>query len=408
MQSDYLYKLAEKQEYTKLVEIITTHSQTEVRYGAAGILVEEDTKFTTTITPDQQKMLVTHILKEPNDKVRSKIVQLLLQIDTSIIDTIIYRFKIDQTPNNIPYPLVFTRYTSKEWPLRYLAAAGFGTVGSQTTIRKLLTMLQNESHPKVLYRVIQESGEVGNEQFVDPLKRYIDITEEQFKSSTTDQQIKKIQEATVESLIKIGTSAAFEAVLTASRSRDDHAKDVILEKIGKFGYKDSIKVLTKNIQSESDSIQKSAASGAVKLLKNAENDTTRQQLIQELQTKSDSNISQHFTTIIQDSAQTIERRNAALILGELDELREQDITTLLETFDSNDDVLKIISASSLYKINCNICRKKLQEHISTIKTDDTQLRTFLQNLKELLEKEDPKKRVANYTYVSEPDDYSAR
>ena len=236
-QTDHLYALANRGDYDQLVQYIRNHSDESVRYGAAGIVAESLDEFTAQLTPQIRRLLVESALSDPSDAVRAQVVTILRAIDESTIDNIITQLEMDPqaTPTDTPYPLILTKWhSSPRAPLRFLAVVGFGRVGSQSTVAKLRTTITRETDLRVLRRAIEEAGTVGDETFVSPIQDHLRAGNDEFQQSDTE-QIERVKAAAVDALIQIGTAAAYEALVTASRSTDEALKQHVIGEIGRFG-----------------------------------------------------------------------------------------------------------------------------------------------------------------------------
>jgi hypothetical protein len=69
---DKLYTLANNQDYSKLIDYATKHSQESVRFGASGVLTEFIDSSSPSFSPMERKRLIDGVLNDPSDTVRGK------------------------------------------------------------------------------------------------------------------------------------------------------------------------------------------------------------------------------------------------------------------------------------------------------------------------------------------------
>ena len=369
---DKFYALSTRGAYDELIRYLRGHDEEDVRYGAAGVLSESAEDFATEITSPTRKALVDSVLNDPSDAVRANVVKTLLAIDESIADNIITRLEMqpESTPTEAPYPLVLTKWHERQWPeLRYLAVVGFGRVASQTTIEKLRTTVQRETDLRVIRRAIEESGALGDETFVTPIKSYLRIDDDNRYQSADPEQIRQTKQAAVEALVTIGTEGAYEALRTASRGTDTELKACAISEIGRFGTDETVDLIVDELHNEDGGVRQEAAEGLITAFTESdfeEGDTVRQQALEKIGDDVDASVSDEFASIVDDSPHKPEQRNAAWLLGQLETATEETVESLLAALKHEDDYLRIIAAAGLTTLDPALVDQKLSAFIESV------------------------------------------
>lgn len=413
--TDYLYSLASSGEFGELIRHIRDHNDQNVRYGAAGILAESADAFATEVTPQTQQALIDCVLTEPSDAVRANILSVLLTVDESTFDTIITRLAADpqSTPTATPYPLILTKWhSSGRPPLRFLAVVGFGRVRSQSAINKLRTTLSRETDLRVLRRAIEAAGTVGDETFVSPIQTHLRAGDDEFQQSANSERIEAVKEAAVEALVEIGTDAAYEALVTASRSTDDELKQHVIGKIGRFGAQETVDLVVDELDEDSnEAIREEAAEGVITTFTETEfdeGDAVRQQAIEKIAADVSTDVSAEFASIVEDAPHKSEQRNAAWLLGQLEYSSEEAVDCLVDALDDADPDLRKIASASLTKLDQATVERKIESLLATVdeESEAHALASFVQsNLQDTAA--EAKKELVEYTHVTTPSDYTS-
>lgn len=361
---DKLYTLSDQGEYEPIISCMLEHTNSNARYGAAGVL-SESPSFLNNASADVRKMLISAVLDEPDDKVRARIIDVLLQIEgEAVLDNIVTRLELDPdlAPPEKSYPFVLDKWSSKPHSeLRLLAVVGFGSLDTPSSREKLLQRIKNEQDIDVLRRAIEEGGEVGDVTFVAPIQQYL-----RADSFSTNQfieaKINRLQEAAVEALVKIGTHGAYEALVTATRSSDANLKESAISQIAKFGSNETLDRVIEELDSpESEEVRRTAAAGILTTFVESDFESShevREQAIEAISEEVSVDVSGDFAAIIEDSESTTEKRNAAWLLGQIDDESEVAAETLATTLvDSDDELLAIIAAATLSEHDPQLVRE---------------------------------------------------
>ena len=412
--TDQLYALSNRGEYGRLIAYIRNHNKENVRFGAAGVLSESIEGFKEEVTPRLQQALVESVLNDPSDDVRATVLNVLLAIDESTIDTIITRLETEpqSTPTGTPYPLILTKWHGKpRAPLRFLAVAGFGRVRSRNTIEKLRTTIIREENMRVLRRAIEEGGAVGDERFVTPIQEHLRMDNEKYEGTTKSKQVERVKEAAVEALVKIGSSGAYEALLTASRSSDETLKEHVISEIGKFGAQDTIDVVVDKLDSDdNETLRQEAAEGVMTTFREADFEdghSVRQRTIEQIDEEISTDVSEEFATIISEAPRNAEKRNAAWLLGQLESETDIAVDSLLDALADDDEYLRTIATASLTNIEHAQLEEKVDAVLDTA-DEDSEAHKLASFLKSHLTNDAAaaKKELVDYRYVSKPSDYT--
>lgn len=411
---DRLYSLSNRGEYGTLIQHLRDHDDENVRFGASGVLAESVEEFKEAVTPEAQEVLVDSVLNDPSDAVRANVISILLEIDESTLDTVVTRLQAEPeaTPTGTPYPLILTKWHSKPKPeLRYLAVVGFERVGSASAAQKLRTTIKRENNMRVLKRAIKAGGKIGDETFVTPIQEQLRVEDAQYDSSVNEEQIREVKEAAVQALVRIGSNAAYEALLTASRGTDEQLKEQVLSEIGKFGAEDTVDVIVRELDNdENDELRKEAAEGVITTFRESEfdeGDSIRQQTIDKISEEVSIDVSTEFASIVAESPRKSEKRNAAWMLGQLESTSDETVESLLTALQDDDANLRQIATASLTKLDPTEIEPKIDAFIDEIDSESEayQLASFIKsNLKD--EAEEAKKELVDYSYVASPSDYT--
>lgn len=404
---DILYSLSNKGEYGKLIEYIQKHNDKHVRYGAAGVLLESVYEFKMKANKEDHKKLIDIVLTEPNDSIRAKVLEILIQIkDESVLETIITRLGSSSypTPKKTPYPRILTKWhSSTYYTLRLLAVVGFGSITEKSYKTKLRTSIRKESHVKVLRRAIEEGGKIGDETFVTPIQNYIYNPSDEFQT-TDESEVEDIKKTAIEALVEIESDAAYEALLAATRKKDKSLKEHAIKKIGEFGAERSLDIVVDKLDAKDSKIRKSAAESVLDTVSESDDShSIRMKIIEELNKDSDVNVTDQFSEIVSDADENPKRRNSAWLIGQLEESSENNIEALLQAVVSEDPYLQKIAAASLYKLDKDSVIEHIEEYLTEVNTNSDEYE-LLKYIKSRLET-DYKKEVVEYTYVTKPSDY---
>jgi len=413
--ADYLYSLADRGEYAELIRHIRDHNDQHVRYGASGILAESADEFAEEVTPETQQALIDCVLTEPSDAVRANVLNVLLTVDESTFDTIITRLEAEpeSTPTDTPYPLILTKWQSSDRPsLRYLAVVGFSRVRSQSTIAKLRTVLKRETDFRVVKRAIEAAGTVGDETFVSPIQEYLRADGSEFHQSVSDEQLERVREAAVESLVQIGTDAAYEALVSASRSTDDELKGHVVSEIGRLGAQETVDLVVDKLdEDDNETVREEAAAGVITTFTETDFDeggAVRQQAIEKMAEEISTDVSEEFASIIEESPHSSEQRNAAWLLGQLETSNPEAIDTLVSALNDEDDNLRKIASASLTKLDQSDVDEKIDSFLDSV-DEDSEAHTLASFVQSVLHSsgEEAKKEMVEYTRVADPSDYTS-
>lgn len=418
--NDYLYSLADQEEYEEIIHHIRTHDDEHVRYGAAGVLAASVEEFTAKASPELRHALINAVLNDPSDMVRATVLKVLLDIDESILDSIITRLEVNpnSTPTERPFPLVLTKWQAADHPeLRFLAVVGYGRVASHSTITKLRTAITKEQDMRVLRRAIEEGGKVGDETFVSPIQEHLRADNEDFKQASNTEAISRIKEAAVNALIRIGTAAAYEALVTATRSSDEVLKEHVISEIGRFGAQDTVGLIVDELDRNDKAIQREAADGIITTFTEAdfeEGHSVREQAIEKIDEDVSHDVSEAFVSIVEESPYASEQRNAAWLLGQLETHPRLEANTdatvecLLDSLDTDDEYLRKIAAATLTAFEPSEIESRIDDVLATVdpESEAHQLASFIKSAMQD-EAEEAKKNFVEYTYVASPSDYTS-
>jgi len=413
--ADYLYSLADRGEYAELIRHIRDHSDQNVRYGASGILAESAEEFAEAVTPETQQALIDCVLNEPSDTIRANVLTILFTVDDSTFDTIITRLESnpEATPTETPYPLILTKWQSSDsWSLRFLAIVGFSRARSQSSISRLRTVLKRETDYRVVKRAIEATGTVGDETFVSPIQEYLRADGSEFHQSVSTEQLESVREAAVEALVEIGTDAAYEALVSASRSTDEDLKAHVISEIGRFGAQETVDLVVDKLDDDdNENVREEAAAGVITTFTETDFDeggAVRQQAIEKMAEEISTDVSAEFASIVEDSPHKSEQRNAAWLLGQLETTNPEAIDTLVSALNEEDDNLRKIASASLTKLDQSDVDGKIEPFLESV-DEDSEAHTLASFVQKTLHSsgEEAKKEMVEYTHVADPSDYTS-
>jgi len=400
-ETDFLYTLASNGRFDRIADYVASNEALAVRYGAAGILTEFAGDLKTAATTELRKKLINAVLEEPDDRVRARVVEALLYIDESILDTLVTKIAADRepTPTDSPHPLLLVEWLgSDSVELRLLAVAGLGDVGTPSMIPKLSSAC-SDTDRRVRERALKELGRIGNPRCVEEV------------ADCLDSDIASIRHEAAKTLGEINTRGAIDRLRPAARrDEDDELRRIALDQLGAFPSSDVINTLSDGVTDENPEIQHAAASSLMELISSAsfeESHTIREEVAEEVEAL-DADVIPAFVTLFTDTHRTTIRRNTAWLLGRIGDSQEEVVDHLLDALSDDDFTTSQIAASSLARIGGRDIKDRLEKFIENHPEGSgprTRAEFVLTQITEgegglVLE------RTVEYIHVSEPDDYT--
>lgn len=418
--SDQLYQMSNDGEYEEIIKHIRYHEDPHVRFGAAGVLYETIEVFKSSITPKAQKALVDAVLVDPVDEVRGKVVEILLELNEETIDNVIAQLAMDPdaTPTDTPYPLILTHWhSSPHSGLQFLAVVGFGQVGNKSSKNKLRNVISNgdsaDMDLRVLRRAIEEAGELGDELFVTPIQRQLRRDSDDFPPSTTDEKVVAVREAAVDALIEIGTEAAYEALVTASRSSDKELNQLALGEIGRFAVEDTVDLMIDKLDEKTPSDVRGEAAEGIITSFSQDDDTDEQSDIREraidlIVEETNYDVSKEFASVVDEGETPSEKRNAAWLIGQIDDSTQEAAEVLSEALRETDDkYLREIAAASLIQLDEDHVQPNIQRVLRAVDSDSEthEVASFVEeNLCDGAQ--EAKRELVDYKRITDPSEYT--
>jgi FOG: HEAT repeat len=293
-ETDFLYTLASNGRFDRIADYVASNEALAVRYGAAGILTEFAGDLKTAATTELRKKLINAVLEEPDDRVRARVVEALLYIDESILDTLVTKIAADRepTPTDSPHPLLLVEWLgSDSVELRLLAVAGLGDVGTPSMIPKLSSAC-SDTDRRVRERALKELGRIGNPRCVEEV------------ADCLDSDIASIRHEAAKTLGEINTRGAIDRLRPAGRrDEDDELRRIALDQLGTFPSSDVINTLSDGVTDENPEIQQAAASSLMELISSAsfeESHTIREEVAEEIEAL-DEDVVPAFVTLFTDT-----------------------------------------------------------------------------------------------------------
>lgn len=356
-ETDFLYTLASNSRFERIADYVASNEPVAVRYGAAGILTEFADDLKAAATTDLRRQLVDAVLQEPDDRVRARVVETLLYIDESVLDTLVTKIAADSepTPTDSPHPLLLVEWLgSEQVELRLLAVAGVGDVGTPSMIPKLSAAC-SDSDRRVRERALRELGHIGNPRCVEAV------------ADCLDSDIASIRHEAATTLGKINTRGAVDRLRPAARrDDDDELRRIVFDELGTFPSSDVINTLTDGLRDDDPDIRHAAASSLMEMVAAAdfeESHTIREEVAASIDAIDD-NIVPDFVTVFVETHRTTIRRNTAWLLGRIGDSRDEVVDQLLNALTDDDFRTAQVAASSLARIGGREIEDRLNEFIA--------------------------------------------
>jgi hypothetical protein len=213
--------------------------------------------------------------------------------------------------------------------------------------------------------------------------------------------------------VKIGTNAAYEALVTASRGTDEELKEHVISEIGKFGAQKTVDLIVDELHNEeNDELRGEAAEGIITSFTQTdfeEGHSVREEALDLIGEDVSTSVSNEFADIVRESPRKSEQRNAAWLLGQLDTTDQETLECLLASLEDDDAYLRKVATASLTNLDPIKVEDKMETYLEQVEegTEAHKLATFIkENIKD--EAEEAKKELVNYSYVGSPSDYTAQ
>ena len=400
-ETDFLYTLASNGRFERIADYVASNEPVAVRYGAAGILTEFAEDLKEEATTDLRKQLIDGVLQESDDRVRARIIEALLYIDESILDTLVTKIASDNepTPTDSPHPLLLIEWLgSDNVELRLLAVAGLGDVGTPSMIPKLSAAC-SDADRRVRERALKELGHIGNPRCVEAV------------ADCLDSDIESIRHEAARTLGQVNTRGAIDRLRPAARrGDDDELRRVALDELGTFPSSDVINTLTDGLRDEDPDIRQAAASSLMEMVAEAdfeESHEIREEVATEIEDIND-DVIPDFLTLFAETYRTTIRRNTAWLLGRIGDSREEVVDQLLEGLSDDDFTTAQIAASSLARIGGREIEDRLEAFIEDHPEGSSPRTRAEFVLTQITDSEADAflKRTVEYIHVSEPADYT--
>jgi len=402
-QTDFLYTLATNGQFMRIARYLASNDAVAVRRGAAGILTEFAGDLESAATNEFTGTLVTAVLTETDEVVRARVIETLLYIDESIIDTLVTRIASDNepTPTDSPHPLVLVEWMgSQHAELRLLAVAGLGDVGAPNMIPRLAAAC-SDNDQRVRERALKELGRIGSARAIDAV------------ADCLDSDIGTIRWEAARALAEIGTDGALDHLMPAARTDDEELREIVLSELGAFGSDRALDTIVSGLSDDEPEIRQAAASSLIELVWSAsfeESHNVREevaQAIEELEDE-DQDVVTEFVTLFSETPRTAIRRNTAWLLGRIGDSRDAVIDTLLDALADEDLPTAQIAASSLARIGGRGIEDDVEAYIQSQPEESARRARAEFVLSQITDSEADVilKRTVEYIHVTEPEDYT--
>lgn len=404
VETGFLYSIANNGQFKRLATYLGSNEPLPVRQKAIDLLLHSVESLLEQDTKSLVEELYTAALRETNETVRAQIVELLLNVDDTAVDTIVDLIESADypTPTDSPHPLLYVEWVeSSHVELRLVAVAGLGRVGSERIVPKLVTGI-NDSEKRVKIRALQECGHIGDPRCVDPA---IDCL------NTTDSDVRA---AAAACLVRIGTDDAVAAVMPLAITGEQQVQRAIITELGSVGSLSVFGVLLREISSSESTLKEPAIRAAIELICHADAANSHTVRVT-VATHFDQYADQTLITKLQSVADASEpqiRRNAIWVLLQIIDPAEhtESLDKLIPAIADTDETTAKMTVSKLAKSRDPVVIDRLEQFLKTTEVEPTVLQRA-DYIREQIEKKTPDDRLKDtveYTRVTDPADYTKK
>ena len=320
---------------------------------------------------------------------------------TALIDTIATRVTNGEGSGDVTQ--FFLKWLDAEYPeFRMVAASALRRFSDERVVPSLRDVFE-DTDARVRARAITSYSRVDESVRVEPIQ-----------SMLRDNNA-RVRRAAAQALGTIGTKDAVEGLVPAARASDDQLRRIAVEHIYKLDTERTAKVLLQALSDQSRTVRRQALVSLLELAATGEAVSAaaiREALIEGTDTPDPTDLASALHGVVTESVGEDVRRHAVWLLGELVEtVTGGDVQqTLVDLLADRDTVVADIAAAYLRQLTGEELEKQLR---MLIQDEDTSIdgKERAASILDRIESDTAARFEAmaiEYTYVSEPADYTAK
>lgn len=403
-ETQFLASLASSGQFGRLAGYLGSNEPPKVRRKAARHLSQSLEALAEQDTTALIEELYRATLTETDDAVRARIIETLVYLDDTAVDTLVEKIESDNhpTPTDSPHPLLYVRWLdSKHVELRLLAVAGLGSVGGAQVARRLAAACSDHDD-RIRIRAVEECGQLGDPRCVEAVVGCLDASNI------------AVRTAAARALVRIGTDEALAAVMPLAKEGELQVRRAVVEEVGTVGSLAVFGVILKALDHSDEQFRTAAARAAVELIAHApsaDRYTIRKTIGTHLQQSPDRDLIPEIRASTDAEEPTI-RRNAIWLLGELldPDTHTESLQTLVRSIADSDTKTAKIAVSQLTALDQPMILDHVEAFIQTTELDSPALKRadFIREKVTAKTADDHLKEAVEYTKVTDPSDYTAK
>lgn len=369
-----LFELERNADFEKLVELLGTSSNPNVRSRTADILgslesEEADSKFPRDEIVDA---LVAAANEDESEDVRATAIDALDQYGQAALEQLIGEIigqELEEVAEWKKAQALAQSLGADRPELRMAAATGLGKIGEDNVVGPLVNQL-NDPDPRVRKRVARACGRIGAAESVPGLSKILH----------EDQYDVRVEAAYA--LADIGTDNAIRELSSVTDADDETLRRIAVDALGRLGSVEAVELLAAALRDDSETVRRTAMFSLVQLLSEAPADAShqvREKIVGELEQANASESVQPLVDILEQSTETAQRRNAAWLLGRVADVdhRSQAQDALIDTLGDEDPMTSKFAATSLSMLDGNGLEKRLLDLVENEYADvETRVRAL--------------------------------
>lgn len=400
----FLYALARDGETHKLVAYLKQSDKAVIRRRCAEILGD----LSDGSAHDDEvavRGLIAAVLKDEDDSVRARAIDALYRYGDDALHRLINRIAdVDVEEGEQWSPReVLTAWLDAEYPeFRLVAARALGDIEGKRAVPRLVDTLTDPA-PRVRAQVARSCGQIADPRCVPPLADCLD-----------DPNV-IVRRAAANALGAIGTTEALETLIPVTRADDTELRRIAVEELGQYGTLDPVVVLTRCLEDESESVQRTAMLSLLQLFatsSSGQEENIRSAVVDQLKQVDTGAVVPLVRDIMRESQRWRIRRNAAWLLGAITDPESDYCDTvydcLIEALDDEDQRTAQLAAASLADLPSDELQKRLQMYVQNDDTKDAAIERAERVLQEIGGPSNSElvTNSVDYTYIRDPADYT--
>lgn len=346
----------------------------------------------------EPKRLVNSILRsilfENNNKIRSESIEVLQILYDDYLDLI--SNAISRNKDKLDYPEVLKEWVQSDYDI--IKLVGLNCINKQCNsqiIENELMRLINHPNSEIQKNVIHQCGQIGYNKYTSNIERTL-------SSDNLD-----VIETSVDSLVKINSKEAFQALLPYAHDKKHPKYKYILKNIGKFGCFDSFGSIMYGYNQDEPEIKKASIYSSIYLITNGGNSHYKRQTVSNHFDRD----AVKFLLAIIDSKNRRIMRNAVWLTSELISEVKNDylIKKFVSCIDCSDSATRNIIKFNLSKSShSDRIIRHLENYIKNNNLDSETLKCadYIRNKINKNEIEDHKRNRVKYKSISKPEEYT--